>query len=464
MSASRHLPPCRISFVVASRNDNHGKDMVRRFTVFVEGLLQLADKHGLAGELIVVEWNPPPGPRLHEVVPIRTASSCFVIRFIEVPQDVHNRLRNADVIPLFQYIAKNVGIRRARGEFVIATNPDLLFSEELVRFLASGTLQEHRLYRIDRTDVAAEIPLDVSVERQLEWCEEHILRIHTKYGSFPGAYIRLPWWHWKRTHRFLENKARSWRKGLMTKIRRVRKRFVAGMRKAADLVVASPSALAVFMVGAARALGRLREVRRVHWRSAMWAAHDLLRSAGRLCVGLWRRARPRWRLFWMARRTLACALRGSGNLMDPRRRVHTNGCGDFTMLARKHWNSLRGYPELPIWSMHLDALLCYMAVASDLDERVLGFPCAVYHLEHENSWVVMDVDHRLKTFARKPWLDQGLLHQVWEEMYLTKRPVQYNSADWGLGSMPLAEVVIWNGRRRIVRPGVTDSQPVGSLS
>jgi len=39
-------------------------------------------------------------------------------------------------------IAKNVGIRRARGRFVLCTNVDLLFSDKMVRFLAFGRLDE----------------------------------------------------------------------------------------------------------------------------------------------------------------------------------------------------------------------------------------------------------------------------------------------------------------------------------
>jgi hypothetical protein len=42
--------------------------MLRRFQIFAETLLEQANRHSLAGELIVVEWNPPPGPRLHEVL------------------------------------------------------------------------------------------------------------------------------------------------------------------------------------------------------------------------------------------------------------------------------------------------------------------------------------------------------------------------------------------------------------
>ena len=56
---------CHLSFVVTTRNDNHGGDMLRRFQIFAETLLEQANRHSLAGELIVVEWNPPAGPRLH---------------------------------------------------------------------------------------------------------------------------------------------------------------------------------------------------------------------------------------------------------------------------------------------------------------------------------------------------------------------------------------------------------------
>ena len=35
-------------------------------------------------------------------------------------------------------IAKNAGIRRARGQFVLATNIDIIFSNELVGFLGGA--------------------------------------------------------------------------------------------------------------------------------------------------------------------------------------------------------------------------------------------------------------------------------------------------------------------------------------
>ena len=37
-------------------------------------------------------------------------------------------------------------------------------------------------------------------------------------------------------------------------------------------------------------------------------------------------------------------------------------------MSRAQWLELRGYPELPLWSMHIDSLLCYMAVASRVQD------------------------------------------------------------------------------------------------
>src|SRR5262249_37088167 len=79
----------------------------------------------------------------------------------------------------------NVGIRRARGRFVLATNIDIILNDELVRFIASGQLRPGRMYRIDRHDVMADVPVDAPVEEQLRYCETHYLRINTREGTFP---------------------------------------------------------------------------------------------------------------------------------------------------------------------------------------------------------------------------------------------------------------------------------------
>jgi len=105
------------------------------------------------------------------------------VRFIEVSREIHDRLPNAATIPLHQMIAKNAGIRRARGQFVLATNLDIIFSAELMRFLGERRLERRKLYRVDRTDVASQIPAGATVDELLAFCESHRLRIFAREGG-----------------------------------------------------------------------------------------------------------------------------------------------------------------------------------------------------------------------------------------------------------------------------------------
>src|SRR6266508_1631698 len=96
-----------LSLVVTARNDDHGGNLLGRMQAFVSGWIEQARRHQIPSELIVVEWNPPDG-----------------------------RYDHAKALPLYQMIAKNVGIRRARGRFILATNIDILISSELAVFIA----------------------------------------------------------------------------------------------------------------------------------------------------------------------------------------------------------------------------------------------------------------------------------------------------------------------------------------
>lgn len=175
-----------LSLVVTARNDNHGGNLLRRMQIFVDGWIAQARRFNLPSELIVVEWNPPQDrARLWQDLKWPEDTSPCEVRFIEVPSELHKRYAHASALPLYQMIAKNVGIRRARGQFVVATNIDILFSDELVRFLARQELNPDRMYRIDRHDVMSDVPAGASIENQLAYCESHLLRLNTREGTFP---------------------------------------------------------------------------------------------------------------------------------------------------------------------------------------------------------------------------------------------------------------------------------------
>ncbi|KAF0119988.1 MAG: hypothetical protein FD151_1810 [bacterium] len=182
----------KLSFVATSRNDNHGGGFLRRMQIFVDGLLAQCERHKLKAELIVVEWNPPTDrPPLFEALKWPEKNEFCTVRFIEVPPEIHTRFKYAHKLPLYQMIAKNVGIRRAKGEFVLSTCADLLFSDDLIRFLAKENLKSDCLYRIDRCDVPEDVPLEASIDEQLDYCQKNIIRVNSReetYHLLTGRY------------------------------------------------------------------------------------------------------------------------------------------------------------------------------------------------------------------------------------------------------------------------------------
>lgn len=189
-----------LSIVAASRNDGHGGDLLTRTHLFIDGLADQCRRFGLRAELIIVDWNPPPDrPPLNEALkPAERTDSALPMRIITVPQTLHRRFAHSDKLQFFQMIAKNVGIRRAQGEFVLATNVDDLFSDELMSHLATETLSAGRFYRVDRFDVPTAPPTDVSHAERLAWCRDNAFRVARRNGRFlrdptdPGSEFRRP--------------------------------------------------------------------------------------------------------------------------------------------------------------------------------------------------------------------------------------------------------------------------------
>jgi hypothetical protein len=173
-----------LSVVATARNDNHGANLLRRVQIFLDALTEQAKRLNLPVELVLVDWNPPPEkPPLAQALRWPQPGPCR-FRVLTVPPEWHQRYRHHLALPLYQMIAKNVGIRRAQGEFILATNIDILFSSELMEFFAARRLERGRMYRIDRHDVDAGVPADVPVEEQLAYCRTHRIRLNAREGSF----------------------------------------------------------------------------------------------------------------------------------------------------------------------------------------------------------------------------------------------------------------------------------------
>lgn len=374
-----------LSVVVAARNDDHGGGFLGRMQVFVDAFVAQCARHRVAAELVIVEWNPAPGrPGLVDAIRWPRGTGAVNVRIIDVAHELHARFAHSDRLQLFQMIAKNVGIRRARAPFVLATNVDLIFSDGIMRRLGERSLDAGELYRVDRLDVDAAIPRDADIEAQLEWCERHTIRVSSRHGT------------------------KDLRTGAFYPI-------YAGPL---DLPRFAWSSFRLEGLGGMYARGRRLAERRALQRGAERHEFD----------GESPSARPGLRQL----------------VLRSRVRPNTNACGDFTLMARERWVALRGYPQLPMYSLHIDSLLLYMSRYAGLRERNLEAP--IYHLDHETGFRP-DADGRGALFAWLseagiPWITSSMFGAYVVSMAKTRRPLDLNDDAWGLGGEDLPEATV----------------------
>jgi hypothetical protein len=336
-----------LTIVATSRNDNHGKHMTQRMQLFVRGLLYQTKRVGLPVELIIVEWNPPVGkPLLKEILPHPQAGDLLHIRYLIVPPELHQGYRFADRIPLFQMIAKNVGIRRAKGQFVLCTNVDLLFSNELFDFLGKHSLMTGYFYRCNRCDIPGEIPFDLPVAQLLE-------SVHTTIISRIGK------------HHMERNGSDSlWQQGTNR-----------------------PVGLMQFLH---YGLSYLRVPTRKNKKRSITE-------------------------------------------------LDTEACGDFTLMAREDWLRIKGYLELEAYSIHIDSLGLYAAVAQDIQQIILPPAYCSYHVSHEDGWEQGDPVRKLLKDIERPMIQWNTMERLGNMLINKELELDLNKENWGLADVHLEE-------------------------
>jgi len=146
-----------LSIVVAARNDNYGGDFNERLSRSILWNTQLLEKWQITTEYIIVNWNPDKNKSgLKSLISWPSNSKFTQFRIIEVPKGSHEKQikRNSlKPVGVLEFIAKNVGIRRAKGHAILCTNADIQISEEAIGFIAQNAIQEDVLYRTTRVDI-----------------------------------------------------------------------------------------------------------------------------------------------------------------------------------------------------------------------------------------------------------------------------------------------------------------------
>jgi hypothetical protein len=144
-----------VSIVVTGRNDGYGGDFNARFARALRFNHEQLTAAGVDHEVVLVEWAPPPDrPLLVEAVVdlYPGAADAWLSTWVVDPR-YHGAYSLNPRLAYMEYVAKNVGIRRAGGKFVLTTNTDIYLGRHVVDTLARQAIDGGVVYRATRMDV-----------------------------------------------------------------------------------------------------------------------------------------------------------------------------------------------------------------------------------------------------------------------------------------------------------------------
>ncbi len=293
----------------------------------------------------MVDWNSPdPNERLDKVLPNVDDVDYLSVRYVIVPPEIHDTFRFSEELGLYQMIAKNVGIRRAKAAFICCTNIDLLFSDQLFDELAERRLETGKFYRANRCDIPATINEKDNVEEQLKFCEANIIKRLGKIGEY--------------VHIYNEN-------GLFFKY-------------------------PIF--------------------------NPLLKF-----------------LNWLKPKMMS-EFNVKLNAMD------SDACGDFTMMNISDWEKIDGYLELEMYSLHIDTMALYAAIAQGIEQVIYPREMCSYHIAHDSGWEPGNAVEQLQFYNKRPSLDWWVVEAAGRQIIQDKSNFDMNSDDWGLKNVILQEI------------------------
>jgi hypothetical protein len=186
-----------VSVVLTGRNDGYGGDFVARFFRSLRFNHQQLTLRDIAYELVFVEWAPPSGAPLirdhvFAAIPELDPASCS---WYVVDPQYQEVLSLNPRLEYLEFPAKNVGVRRAHGRFILTSNCDVYFGRRIFDVLAQDALEPRVLYRAPRYDLtlpAERPPLDWNTLEDPQYLAgpAHVLK-PPYMGSATGDFILL---------------------------------------------------------------------------------------------------------------------------------------------------------------------------------------------------------------------------------------------------------------------------------
>jgi hypothetical protein len=144
-----------LSIVITGRNDDFGGDFNGRFFRALRFNHAELTRAGIDHEFVFVEWRPiERAPYLATILGAEFPGlGPSMLRCYVADPAYHHALSLNPRLQFHEFLAKNVGIRRARGRYVLTSNTDIYLGRGVIGRLEAGSLEDGILYRAARYDL-----------------------------------------------------------------------------------------------------------------------------------------------------------------------------------------------------------------------------------------------------------------------------------------------------------------------
>lgn len=186
-----------ISFVIVGRNDDYGGNLENRIGTMTKVLAYQAQRVQKPFELVLTEYNPVPNKPLLAESLQQYKNPFLSIKVVIVPESHHKTLTQKK-IPMLEYVAKNIGVQRSSADYVLVTNPDIIFSSELIDRICQTPLHDNIFYRVNRRDISTRFfDPSLSPEAILSDAARHIIKTFYNKQTLYHSYRE---WLWRIIH------------------------------------------------------------------------------------------------------------------------------------------------------------------------------------------------------------------------------------------------------------------------
>lgn len=135
-----------MTIVFVARNDNYAGDQYERLQNMLDSSFLMAKETKTRLEVLIIEWNPLEGKRnIMDTYRFRR-SDYLTWRILTVPPQLHDTFKYQHPKSLYEFEGKNIGIRYARGEYIVCVNQDDIWSQNMYNAIKSRAWKKKMIY------------------------------------------------------------------------------------------------------------------------------------------------------------------------------------------------------------------------------------------------------------------------------------------------------------------------------